>query len=145
MSGLLLSPSSLKSVFSALERVWANCLNTFTFWILRHCMSFFSFLYCLNFFSLKCTDSNYFTTLRYCDHLAIDLFQDSRCDFTGQCGTRARQIGKFILLCRVNIYLHSLAYAPIYVSAGACPLNGNIKFRGEFHFWAHTCRLITDR
>ncbi len=65
------------------------------------------------FFAFKCTDSNYFTTLHLGDHLAIDLFQDSRCDFTGQCGTRARQIGKCILLCRVNTDLHSLAYVPI--------------------------------
>ncbi len=60
--------------------------------------------------------------------MAIDLFQDSRCEFTGQCGTCARQIGKYILLCRVNTDLHS-----IYVSAVACPQNGNIKFRRD-HF-----------
>ncbi len=45
-----------------------------------------------------------------------------------------RDRGKCILLCRVNTDLHSLAYAPIYVSAGPCLQNDNIKFRREDHF-----------
>ncbi len=40
-----------------------------------------------------------------------------------------------ILLCPVNADLHSLAYAPIYVSAVHAHNYGNNKFRREDHFW----------
>ncbi len=40
-----------------------------------------------------------------------------------------------ILLRRVNADLHSLAYAPIYVSAVHAHNYGNNKFRREDHFW----------
>ncbi len=78
----------------------------------------FIFIYVFFFVKIYWFKLFYYSALGW--HLAIDLFQDSRCDFSWTMRDTC-EIGKFILLCCVNTDLHSLAYAPIYVSCRCMP------------------------